>query len=611
MSRDRVPRNKAKRSSAQTDTMAIDVANVSDDVYYDRRNLRDSLNNRDSMRTSSSSSSGSRHPSGNTRLHSSRTVGASNKSRSPPPPSHSDNNHKMQNEQIVDVPNFRDMVVPTSNSTSANSNTIYVNTKFEKKDTLESIDTLDGSHLDWEGDGITVGSAEVEIKEEINLKKKGKGGAAIVVHDNNEGGEGGERRNKRSSSTLFHKSRRASLGLDMPIFSKVSRKSSKTFESIWGDATDEDSMYSNSAGSKERKSWKNFVYRVKSHGNMVLLCIAISVILITVMGVLIAMVPMWLQSEERGESAELGGLAYGEGDGVMMDSSSGVMTDSSDGGLVDSEEEVPATSKLVLTPPPYNLDYLCKQESLLEEGGYEKCVSACFPSRCCLVDESETYEVWTLHIGANDSEEIGKTISPCFKDREDTCIRYNQACSVLGKDSLLPIKPPSSKEVLAMNNVEKLHLAETIIRACSPRVEGSNEGLAECQALCETKACCFVEDIEEDESVRVTDTGASSILDIPANNSTGASSVLDIPVNNSTGASAVLDIPVNNSTGASTVLDISTNVTEANSILDIPTNLEEEPNTAENSGRKIRSKYCGDDPQQYCVTYAGCEAYFQ
>eukprot|EP00985_Skeletonema_marinoi_P008040 scaffold3582_cov143-Skeletonema_marinoi.AAC.9 len=577
MSRDRVPRNKAKRSSAQTDTMAIDVANVSDDVYYDRRNLRDSLNNSDSMRTSSSSSSDSRHPSGNTRMHSSRTVGASNKSRSPPPPS------QMQNEQIVDVPNFRDMVVPTSNSTSANSNTIYVNTKFEKKDTLESIDTLDGSHLDWEGDGITVGSAEVEFNE-IDLKKKEKGAAAIVVHDNKEGGEGGERRNKRSSSTLFHKSRRASLGLDMPIFSKVSRKSSRAFESIWGDATDEDSMYSNSAGSKERKSWKNFVYRVKSHGKMVLLCIAISVILIAVMSVLIAMVPMWLQSEERGESAELGGLAYGEGDGVMMDSSSGVMTDSSDGGLVDSEEEVSATSKLVLTPPPYNLDYLCKQESLLEEGGYDKCVSACFPSRCCLVDESETYEVWTLHIGANDIEEIGKTISSCFKDREDTCIRYNQACSVLGKDSLLPIKPPSSKEVLAMNNVEKLHLAETIIRACSPRVDGSNEGLAECQALCETKACCFVEDIEEDESVRVTDTGASSILDI---------------------------VPANNSTGASTVLDIPTNVTEANSILDIPTNLEEEPNAAENSGRKIRSKYCGDDPQQYCITYAGCEAYFQ
>mmetsp|Transcript_20193 Transcript_20193/g.30450 ORF Transcript_20193/g.30450 Transcript_20193/m.30450 type:complete len:576 (+) Transcript_20193:155-1882(+) len=575
MSRDRVPRNKAKRSSAQSDTMAIDVANVSDDVYYDRRNLRDSLNNSDSMRTSSSSSSGSRHPSGNTRLHSSRTVGASNKSRSPPPPSHSDNNQIVD----VDVPNFRDMVVPTSNKLPPN--TKYVNTKFEKKDTLDSNDTLDGSHLDWDGDGITVASAEVEIKE-VNLKTKGKGGAAIVVHDNKEGGEGGGRMNKRSSSTYFHKSRRASLGLDMPIFSKVSRRSSFTFESLWGDATDEDSMYSNSAGSKEKKSWKNFVYRVKSHGKMVLLCIAISVILIAVMGVLIAMVPMWLQSEERGESAELGGLAYGEGDGVMMDSS-GVMTDSSDGGLVDSEEEVPATSKLVLTPPPYNLDYLCKQESLLEEGGYDKCVSACFPSRCCLVDESQTYEVWTLHIGANDIEEIGKTISSCFKDREDTCIRYNQACSVLGKDSLLPIKPPSSKEVLAMNNVEKLHLAETIIRACSPRVEGSNEGLAECQALCETKACCFVEDIEEDESVRVTDTGASSILDIPANNSTGASTVLDIP----------------------------TNATEANSILGIPTNLEEEPNTAENSGRKIRSKYCGDDPQQYCVTYAGCEAYFQ
>jgi len=397
------------------------------------------------------------------------------------------------------------------------------------------------------------------------------------------GGRKSEGRRKRSSSSLntsFTKNRRASLGLDMPIFSKVSTKSSRMFDSIWGDATDEDStIYSNSVGGKDVKSaWRDCVHRVKSHGKMIFLCIALTVFLVVVIIVVVTMIPVWLQSEERGESGELGGLAYGDkGDGVMMDSSSGGKTDSNDGGLVvdsEGEETVPATaSKLVLSSPPYNLDSLCTQEALLEDGGYDKCVSACFPSRCCLIDESQTYEVWTLHIGANDVEEIGESISSCFKDHEDACIRYNQACSVLGKDSLLPVKPPSSNEVLAMNNVEKLHLAEKIIQACSPAVEGGpSEGRAECQALCETKACCFVEDIEEEETARVTDTGTDSILDTPSN------------------------------------------ITGAKVIVDAPLDVEEESatNTTENGGRNMRSiKYCGNDPQEFCVTYAGCEAYFQ
>jgi hypothetical protein len=398
-----------------------------------------------------------------------------------------------------------------------------------------------------------VGSGDSGVKE-ISLKSKTKKGAAIILHDDDD--EGGGKR-EGSSSSKNESRRRASLGLDMPIFSKVSLKSSRKFESIWGEGagntTDEDSMYSNSAGSKERKSAiKNCVYGIKSHGKMVLLCIAISVVLSAAIGVLIAMIPIWIQSEERVESAEVGGLAYGEGDGVLMDSSSSGGSSEVSG---VSEGEASTASKLVLTSPPYNLDHVCKQETLLEEGGYDNCVSACFPSRCCLVDESQIYEVWTLHIGANDIEEIGKSISSCFNDYKDKCMRYNQSCSILGKQALLPVKPPSSKEVLAMNNVEKLQLAEMIIRACSPRVE---EGLAECQALCEPKSCCFVEDIEEEEPARVTDTGASSILD------------------------------------------------------EIPSNLEGEPVTAENGGRKVQlTKYCGDDPHQFCLTYAGCETYFQ
>lgn len=527
---------KTKRTSrTQADTMAIDVANISDDIYFDRRNLRDSLNNKsNSFSTSSGSSSSasrnpssssyihnnSRLPSSNSRLDSSSSNNNSNNntSRSPPPPP------PVQQDQItVDIPNFRDVVVRTSdNSAELLVAANHVNKNYVKKS------TWDGSHLDWDGDGDTIASGLSSFK-----------GAAIIVH-HGEGDEGGRRREEGPSSS--NQSRRLSLGLDMPTLSKVSRKSSRKFESIWGDmgnTTDEDSVYSNSAGSKDRKSaLKNCVYGVKSHGKMVLCCIAISLVLSVAIGVIIAMIPMWIQSEERGESAEVGGLVYGEGDGVLMDSSSSG-----------------TATKFVLTSPPYNLDYICKQDTLLEEGGYDKCVAACFPSRCCLLDESQTYEVWALHIGAND--EIGKSISSCFNDHKDACIRYNQACSVLGKESLLPIKPPSSKEVLAMNNVEKLHLAETIIRACAPRVEGSTDGLAECQSLCEAKSCCFVEDIDEDETVRITDSGASSILDIP-------------------------------------------------------TNLEEGSTKSEDSGRKIQStEYCGDDPQQFCLTYAGCETYFK
>jgi hypothetical protein len=278
-------------------------------------------------------------------------------------------------------------------------------------------------------------------------------------------------------------------------------------------------------------------------------------------GVLVAMIPLWMQSEERGESGEVGGLAYGDGNkGVLMDSSNS----SSSGAVAATEKENPAASisSFVLDPPPYNLANICKKESLLKAGGYERCVSACFPSRCCLVDESNPYEVWTLHIGLNGSDEIGKSISSCFQDNKDMCIRYKQECSVLGKHSLLPVKPPSSKEVLAMNNKAKLALAEDIIRACSPREDDSTESFAkECQSFCEAKECCFHEDKENDkETIRVTDTdiGASSIL-----------------------PSLGISDGKNNST---------------RKVL---------------KAKQSTIEYCGNDPQQFCVTYAGCELYFQ
>ncbi len=116
-----------------------------------------------------------------------------------------------------------------------------------------------------------------------------------------------------------------------------------------------------------------------------------------------------------------------------------------------------------------------------------------------------------------------------------------------------------------MNNKAKLALAEDIIRACSPREDGSSERFAkECQSFCEAKECCFQEDKDDETVPRVTDTdiGASSILPSEGNNTAIASSE-----NNST--RKVLK------TKQSTI------------------------------------EYCGNDPQQFCVTYAGCELYFQ
>ena len=154
---------KTKRTSrTQADTMAIDVANISDDIYFDRRNLRDSLNNKsNSFSTSSGSSSSasrnpssssyihnnSRLPSSNSRLDSSSSNNNNNSNNntppSPPPPP------PVQQDQItVDIPNFRDVVVRTpDNSAELLVAANHVNKNYVKKS------TWDGSHLDWDGDG--------------------------------------------------------------------------------------------------------------------------------------------------------------------------------------------------------------------------------------------------------------------------------------------------------------------------------------------------------------------------------------------------------------------------------------------------------------------------
>lgn len=409
----------------------------------------------------------------------------------------------------IDVPTFRDrneIVVRTSDNT-VELRAQNTNTSFYRKP------SCDNSHLDWYGTDNEEGSSanshvqNNEEKSESRLINK-KHNGAIIVQENT-------------------------------VIKGSSRRNGWSFESVWGGSSDTDEenphLSSNGSGIKE-KVIKTCFNRFRSHGRMLLSCIVALIVLSASIGVLVLIIPLWVRSEERGESGEVGGLSYGEGDGVLLDNSN------IDGVVLPAA----ASSAVVLEPPPYNLNIICKQQSLLEEGGYDRCVSACLPSRCCLLDESEQYEVWTTwHIGANnasDDKEIGKFISSCFNENENICIRYNQGCSILGKHVLLPVKPPLDTAVMVMNNSQKLQLAETIIRACSSTSEGANgEGLGECQAFCEAKECCFLKDTNEDEAI--VDSGSI---------------------------------------------------------------------TSENNGRNTQqTDYCGDDPQSFCLLYAGCEQYLQ
>ena len=287
---------------------------------------------------------------------------------------------------------------------------------------------------------------------------------------------------------------------------------------------------------------------VKSHGKLTALCVLISIGLAATIGALVVMVPLWMDSEERGESGELGGLAYGGGEvgdgtggGVMMDNSQPTIPVETGGDtlLVDNSpanEDVGAPSTTTSSesgrlptsnsgistspnynggsnsnkfkPPPYNLSMLCSKTAVGKSGGYEKCAGACLPSQCCLVSENKPYEVWTVHkTSGYVATAIGTVIHSCFKEHADQCVQYYNQCSSLGTTVLLPRKPPTRMEVDVMNNSEKLELAEWINHSCS-KVGKKTRNLAttvgggesECQMLCHAKECCFVDDDEQSQS---------------------------------------------------------------------------------------------------------------
>ncbi|KAL7547739.1 hypothetical protein ACHAWF_011021, partial [Thalassiosira exigua] len=275
--------------------------------------------------------------------------------------------------------------------------------------------------------------------------------------------------------------------------------------------------------------------RVRSRAGRTFVCVATCVAVAATVGALVVMVPLWLGGNEREESGELGGLAYGGGGegGMELTGEAAGGAGGEDGGhrpppgtdeekgiegpAPSSEGQSASSSSSSSTttagpkPPPYDLQLLCRPSAILSPEGYRKCLGACAPSRCCLVPEGSPYEVWKEEaspttttttsgggagmmqaISGTSAEEvkIGTLISSCFQASPDTCVKYYKQCSVLGTDTLLPRKPLTNHDVQSMNDRQKLELAEWVNHSCARIQKGDT---AECRSLCDERECCFVD----------------------------------------------------------------------------------------------------------------------
>ena len=414
--------------------------------------------------------------------------------------------------------------------------------------------------------------------------------------------------------------------------------------------------------------------------------IALCLLVLVVLAITIGLIPLWMESEERGESGELGGLAYsveentkvntwagevvvnrsGGGDGkdqvdeetsnedngdVGAAQSSEVPSTTTNEELQKDEPEVPdldANRADFFKPPPYDLQSICSSSSLSSSDGYDMCIAACLPSRCCLI--SEEYKVWTIPetwrlqllypgvetMGQYEKEApvIGNTISPCLFEQPGLCREYKTQCSVLPLGVLLPLKPPSKDEVANMSSKERLKLAEYINHSCkksSKTIEGDNE----CQLLCQEKACCFA-DNEKETKAFLPHTEVISISTVPNIDD------IDEPqdeVKQESNASVLLDRQPTNTTTESTQASLPLNGTESESNSTLR-RLQQKSvetfvnNTEDGKGDKLSPLHMGEssvntamakssqeesvvelpscvnDPLEHCMIYAGCLSLF-
>jgi len=388
-----------------------------------------------------------------------------------------------------------------------------------------------------------------------------------------------------------------------------------------------------------------------------------------------------MESEERSESGELGGLAYsveentkvntwagevvvnrsGGGDGKEQVDEKAVNEDNDDVGAAQTskvpstttneepqkdEPEVPvvATNRAdFFMPPPYDLQNICSSSSISQSDGYDMCIAACLPSRCCLI--SEEYKVWTipetwrLQLSYPDVETMGQydkeapviddIISSCLFEQPHLCREYKAQCSVLPQAVLLPLKPPSKDAAANMNAKKGLELAEYINHSCkksSKTIEGDNE----CQLLCQEKACCFADNEKEikaflphTEVVSITTVPNSDNIDEPQDEVKQVA--LDRQPTNTTTESTQASLPLN---GTESELSNSTLRHLQQKNVKAPVNIPEDGkgvtsvefsplpekessvNTAMAKSSQEESvvelSSCVNDPLEHCTIYAGC-----
>lgn len=257
----------------------------------------------------------------------------------------------------------------------------------------------------------------------------------------------------------------------------------------------EDAVASWDAVGRSRSSLRVTTCRefVKNHKKATALCVFVSVGVAATIGVMLALLPVWMASDAEelvaGSNNEMGnsGVVYGSGVGYSLESA------------------------------PHNLEQLCSKESRYKPGGHDKCISACLPSRCCLVPEGKPHELWIprvdvgggsssstasaslRNVESKEAETENEIITSCYSQNQNTCKDYHKGCSVLGAHTLLPRKPPTIEDVSVMEEKEKLDLAEWIIHSCSDlrstRLGFPSLGTSsECEMLCQEKECCFADD---------------------------------------------------------------------------------------------------------------------
>ena len=149
-----------------------------------------------------------------------------------------------------------------------------------------------------------------------------------------------------------------------------------------------------------------------------------------------------------------------------------------------------------LKPPQSDLQLLCSSNSLAGKWGeYRKCLSACLPSRCCLVPEDKSYLVRTAPGGGAGVGAAHKTVTPAgtvvhLCSHAGACLRYKD-CSALGTPVLLLRKEePSNEDPSDISDGERLELAERIHRSC-PSSSRGDDNRGKCGLLYREKACYF------------------------------------------------------------------------------------------------------------------------